>query len=138
MLKKNITYETFDGDEVTETFYFHMSRTELIDLEVGEEGGMQKALQKIIDEKNPEKLVKEFQKWILLSYGKKSDDGKSFIKSDELREAFKQTAAYDALFMELSTVDDAAVHFFQGIMPFKVDVPSEAPRAVAPPLPPTS
>ena len=52
-----------------------------------------------------------------MAYGIKSDDGKRFMKSDQLREEFSQTAAYDALFMELATNDDAAATFIKGVVP---------------------
>jgi hypothetical protein len=47
----------------------------------------------------------------------KSPDGKRFIKNDEMREEFQQTAAYSALFMELATDDKAAADFVNGIIP---------------------
>ena len=60
---------------------------------------------------------------ILKSYGEKSLDGKSFIKVDSegrpLSIAFSQTAAYDALFMELATDADKAAAFVNGILPKK-------------------
>ena len=117
MLKRDITYEDFDGEKVTETFYFNLTKTEIVELEVGYDGGLQAALQRIIKADDRKTLVAEFKKIVLLSYGKKSDDGKRFIKSDELREEFSQTAAYDSLFMELATNDDSAATFIKGIVP---------------------
>ncbi len=49
-----------------------------------------------------------------MAYGQKSDDGKRFIKSEQLREEFSQTAAYSTLFMELAMDDNAAVIFLEG------------------------
>ncbi len=68
---------------------------------------------------------------ILLSYGEKSADGKRFIKSDESREAFSQTAAFDTLFMELATEDEAASNFIKGILP--KDLSLEIEKAILPP-----
>jgi len=47
----------------------------------------------------------------------KSDDGKRFIKSPELRAEFEQTAAYDELFIELATDDKKLTDFFIGAFP---------------------
>lgn len=117
MLKREITYEDFDGNQVTDTFYFNLNRTELIELEVGYDGGLQAALLRIIESKDNKNLISEFKKIILQSYGVKSEDGKRFIKNDKVREEFTQTAAFDALFMELATKDDAAADFIKGVLP---------------------
>ncbi|MCC8097999.1 MAG: hypothetical protein LIO44_05490, partial [Eubacterium sp.] len=54
---------------------------------------------------------------ILKAYGEKSDDGRRYIKSDELSETFSQTNAYSELFIELSTDAEAAAAFVNGIIP---------------------
>jgi len=117
MLKRDITYEDFDGESVTESFYFNLTKTELIELEVGYKDGLQAAMQRIVKTSDRQALIAEFQKIILLSYGIKSEDGRRFVKSDQLREEFTQTPAYDSLFMELATDDGAAATFIQGILP---------------------
>lgn len=117
MLKRDITYEDFNGEKVTETFYFNLTKTEIVELELAYEGGLEAGINRIIEAENLKDLVAEFQKIVLMAYGEKSPDGKRFIKNDEMREAFSQTAAYDALFMELATNDDAAATFIKGIIP---------------------
>lgn len=117
MLKKEITYENFDGEEVTDTFYFNVSKPEIIELEVEIDGGFGKMMQRIVDANNTKLLVQEFKRIILLAYGVKSEDGKRFIKSDELREEFSQTAAYSELFMQLALDADAAGDFIKAILP---------------------
>lgn len=117
MLKREITYEDFNGDTVTEVFYFNLTKTELLELEVEQEGGLSATLQSIVETKDNRHIINEFKKIILMAYGEKTPDGKRFIKSDELREAFSQTAAYSALFMELATNENAAANFINGIVP---------------------
>ena len=131
MLKRDITYEDFDGESVTETFYFNLTKTELIELEVEHQEGLEATLRRIIRTKNNKQLIAEFKKLVLMAYGIRSEDGKRFIKNDELREEFAQTAAYDSLFMELATNDDSAATFIKGIVPKdfqkeleKTDVPA--------------
>lgn len=142
MLKRDITYENFNGEKITETFYFNLTKTELVQLEVGYQGGLQAAIQKIIAASDNKSLIEEFQKIILSAYGVKSEDGKRFIKNDELREEFSQTAAYDVLFMELALDEDAAAQFITGIVPsdFSKEIAAmsrrESETALAPPPPP--
>ena len=141
MLKRPIKYEDFNGDTVTEDFYFNLSKPELLELEVEIEGGFGQMLQTIVKSENVKALVKEFKRIIIMSYGIKSDDGRRFMKSDEIRTEFEQTAAYHTLFMELATDDKAAVKFLQGVLPkdmqgeIDTDVVKVAPL---PPTPPTS
>lgn len=117
MLKRNITYEDFDGNECTDVFYFNISKPELVDIEVGHEGGFESMIRRIEESKDNQALVNEFKRLVLLSYGQKSEDGKRFIKNDQLREEFLQTAAYNSLFMELAINDGAAAEFIKGILP---------------------
>lgn len=117
MLKKNITYTDYNGVERTETFYFNLSKAEIMEMELGTTGGLAEMIKKVIATKDVPSIMKIFKDLVLRSYGEKSDDGKRFIKSDELREAFSQTEAYSNLFMELSTNPDMAAEFVNGIIP---------------------
>lgn len=117
MLKKNITFEDFNGNNVNEDHYFHLSKSDLIELEVSHQGGLQAWITRIIETEDAKALIEEFQKLILASYGKKSEDGRRFIKNAELRDDFKSSPAYEELFMELVTDSDAAAEFVNGIVP---------------------
>lgn len=117
MLKKRIKYTDYDGNEREEDFYFNLSKAELIELELTTEGGLEQMIQKITDTRDVPKLIELFKRLILMSYGEKSENGKRFIKSKELSDAFAQTEAYSELFMELATDDKAASEFVNGIVP---------------------
>jgi hypothetical protein len=117
VLKKTITYEDFNGDTVTEDFYFHLSKAELVELEMSHEGGLSASLERIIAAQDNKSLITEFKNLLLLSYGKRSDDGRRFVKTQELRDEFVSTEAYSTLFMELVTDTDAAINFVQGVIP---------------------
>ena len=73
-------------------------------------------IQKVVDAKDNVSIIKIFKELILKAYGVKSDDGKRFIKSQQLSEEFAQTEAYSILFMELATNADAAAEFVNGIV----------------------
>lgn len=121
MLKKTITYTDYDDLERTEEFRFNLTKAELMDMELTTVGTFSKLMQKIIDEKDMVRLAKYFKELILKSYGVKSDDGKRFIKSPELSEAFSQTEAYSELYMELLGNSEYAVKFIQQVMPKDLD-----------------
>ena len=126
MLAKEIAYVDYNGNERKETFYFNLSKAELMEMELSTSGGWQQYMNRIIEAQNHVELVKIFKELILKSYGEKSDDGKRFIKSQELSTAFSQTEAYSNLFMELSTDANAAAAFANGIVPG--DVSEEAQK----------
>lgn len=117
MLKKSITYENFDGDMVTEDYYFHLSKADLIELEVSKEGGLQKWLETIVRANDGAQIMAEFKKIVLASVGQKSADGKRFIKTPEFREEFAASEAYSALFMEIVYDPSKAAEFVNGVVP---------------------
>ena len=117
MLKKTIKYKDFNGNEREEDFYFNLMQSEIAELELSTVGGFTESIQKIIQTQDGPEIIKQFKKIILKSYGEKSADGKRFIKSDELSEAFFFSFAYSELFMELATDDEAASAFINGIVP---------------------
>ena len=120
MLKKSITYTDLNGEEVTEDHFFHLSQAELVEMEMSEEGGMSEALKKIIEAEDGKQIIKQFKEIILGAYGKRSEDGRRFIKNQQLRDEFESSEAYSAFFMEMVTNTDAAIAFTNGIVPAKV------------------
>lgn len=117
MLKKPITFRNLDGETVTETHYFHLTEAEVIEAEYEIDGGLTTYIQRVVDAQNEREIIAVYKKLLLLAYGKRSEDGKRFIKNDELRLEFTQNPAYSALFMELATDHKAAAEFTNGIMP---------------------
>lgn len=117
MLKKTIQYEDFNGNTQEKVCYFHLAKSELVELEASRPKGFQAYMQKVIDEENGRELIGAFKELILLAYGKRSADGSSFNKSEELRDEFLGSPAYDALFMELVTDAEKATAFINGIIP---------------------
>lgn len=117
MIKKTIEYTDFEGNVRKEDFYFNFMESEIFELELGVDGGLSGALQRIIDRQDSPSIISNFKEIILAAYGEKSADGRRFIKSKELKDAFSQTEAFSKLFMELSFNDVAASEFINGIVP---------------------
>lgn len=128
MLKKTITYTDYNDVERTEDFYFNLSKAEIAEMELSTEGGFAEMIQRIVNAKDAAAIVDIFKKMILKAYGIKSDDGKRFMKSKEISEAFSQTEAYSQLFIELSTNADAGAAFVKGIMPADMVAAAEPNR----------
>lgn len=121
MIKRTFTYFDYDNNERTEEHLFHLSKAELIDMELSTVGGYKKLIENIIAAKDLPNLYKYFKELIHKSYGVKSPDGKRFIKKDEngrpLVDQFIDTEAYSMLIEELVTDSDKAAAFVNGIMP---------------------
>lgn len=117
MLKKTISYVDYDGNERTEDFYFNLTKAELLEMSLSTAGGLDKYIEKITKTQDTPKLIELFKDIIIRSYGVKSDDGKRFIKNQEITEEFTQTEAYSDLFMTLATDDKEAAEFLNGIIP---------------------
>lgn len=101
MFKRTISYEDFDGNQVTEVLLFNLSNPELMTLQASYPEGYAKHLESALEANDKKEVVKTLQNLILNSYGEKSSDGRRFIKSEEAKVNFEQSAAYDALFTEM-------------------------------------
>lgn len=126
MLKITKTYTDYNGVERTEDFYFNLTKAEIMEMEMSTTGGLAEMIKKIVDAKDAPAIIKIFKELILKAYGEKSADGKRFIKSQEISNAFAQTEAYSQIFMELATDSDAAAKFVNGIIPADIDTSKAA------------
>ena len=117
MLKKTITYTDLNGVERTEDFYFNLNKPEVIKMQTSVKGGYDAQLKGIANVLNGAAIMEFFENLIRKSYGEKSEDGRRFVKSDEISEAFMQTPAYEVLFEELVTDDKAGADFVNAVMP---------------------
>ena len=117
MIKWNIEFEDYNGQKIKEDFYFNLNKAELTEMQFRVNGAYSNFIERIMNERDVKKLGEEFKNLILNSYGVKSDDGRLFRKSQQLRDDFEQSAAYSVLFMELISDADKASKFVRGILP---------------------
>lgn len=121
MYKKEITYTNFDGEEVTETFYFNFTEAEATEFNLRQvDGGkpIENYVRALVEAKNYGELVRLFKELILATYGEKIDG--RFIKMKNgvrLADYFASTEAYSKLFTELATDDKAAAEFVNNVTP---------------------
>lgn len=127
MLKKTITYTDFFGEEVTETLYFNITKAELTrmmmeEMDFGEDAesnknGLAERLMRVGRSGKGKEIIAMFDWLIKKSYGVRSEDGRRFIKNDEVYQEFVQSAAYDAFWTDLIESTSSMEEFVTGIMP---------------------
>jgi hypothetical protein len=138
VLKKVITYKDFDGNAVTETHYFHLSKSELIEMELTAEGGSLAAnLKNIGDSADAKLILNTFRNLIGESYGERDPaNPKKFFKSAAKTEEFMTSLAFDELFTELMTSPTAAAEFVSGLIPSDIAEDPAVKKALDPPVEP--
>ena len=129
MLKKQVTYKDYDGNDKTTTLYFHLNKFEWLELETYTKGGLIENLKHAIETGNAKKTFDILKKIILRSYGEKDPETGSFEKSDDIAIRFSKTDAFSELFYELAYNEEAAQSFFMGLIP--VELRAEAEKKMA-------
>jgi transcriptional regulator NrdR family protein len=120
MLKKTVTYETFDGEKVTEDFYFNLTETELTDWSVSKSGGMVQFIKILLKTSDGAEMYKMIKDLVLKSYGIKSPDGKKFYKSDAIIKEFESSAAFSDIMTSIMKDEKSATDFIKGVIPKKL------------------
>jgi hypothetical protein len=130
MLKKIITYTNpFTNKEVTEEHYFHISKADLIEMQMENVNepevtdpttgrtleGFPAKLQRIINDKDGNEVLSVVKDMVRRAYGKK--EGDRFVRSKEIWEEFMSTEAWAQLYFELCTDAVAQADFMNGIFP---------------------
>lgn len=128
MVKKTITYvDPFTERQVTEDHYFHISKADLVEMEVEEHGakytnkdgealtGMQAHLQRIAESEDGPAVLKEFKAILRRGYGKKVGD--RFVKNTETWQEFEGSEAYSELIFQLLTNAGELAKFVSSILP---------------------
>jgi hypothetical protein len=126
VIKKTITYDNYNDESVTEDFYFSISKLEAIELEMEFEGGLEGHLGKLQETENGKDAYYLFKDVVLKAYGKKSLDGKRFIKDEESTKAFEQSNALGELIWGFLTNPTEGAQFIEGCLPAKLVAEAKA------------
>lgn len=131
MHKEVITYNDLNDVQRTEDFYFDLSKPEIIKMQASTKGGYDVQLRSIAASLDGAKIMDFFENFIAKSYGVKSEDGRRFMKSEEISRSFMETPAYEVLFEKLVTDDKYAADFVNAVMRSKgsATVPTAIPAA---------
>lgn len=116
MRKETITYTDYNNVTRTEDFFFNLNEAELTALQYGVDGGMKEMLERIVKSNDNKQIMACFHDLIAKSYGEKSPDGRRFIKSAELSEAFMQTEAYNELMLRFMTDANYSAEFINDVL----------------------
>lgn len=121
MFSKTFEYKGYDGNTHKETWWFNLSESELLKMELGSVGGINGLMNRMLREEHPEKVVDMFERIILGAVGERSADGRRFLKRNgAVAEDFRETPAYDQLFLELVASGEALTAFLKGAIPDEV------------------
>ena len=131
MHREIITYNDLNDVQRTEEFYFDLSKPEIVKMQASAKGGYDVQLRSIAASLDGAKIMDFFENFISKSYGVKSEDGRRFMKSEEISRSFMETPAYEVLFEKLVTDDKYAADFVNAVMRSKGGTP--APTAVTAP-----
>lgn len=132
MLKKTVTYVNYDGEEVTETLYFNLNQLEVTKIQAkyaknGED--LEAYAERITEAKDLETMIEFVETLVLSSYGEKSEDGKRFVKTKEIRENFEYSLAYAELMAVLLTNPQEAKEFGGSLITVRNSKPMPLPTA---------
>lgn len=134
MYEKKIKFKGYDGVEREQSFFFNLTKAELLDMQFEIQGGFVDRVKRIIEIKDQPTIIKIFKEIILKSYGEKDDDGIHFNKVDpvtgrRLVDRFIETEAYSNLYVELATNEKVAADFINNVIP--EDLAKEAENELA-------
>lgn len=130
MYKITKKYTDFNGVEKEEDFYFNLTKADILKMELSEEGGMDKRLQRLVKTQDMKEAIKVFEGLLLMSFGVKTDDGR-FVRNEEARQRFVSSAAYSEIYFDLATNPEEAQKFVEGVIP-KLDNTSSIPAPALP------
>lgn len=116
MFKDIIKYTDYNGIQREETFYFNLSRAELIEMELSTQAGVEEKIRLLIATKDNAQIMHTFKDLLLKSYGIKSEDGTRFIKSQQLRDEFEQSEAYSELLVKLLSDEQYQIKFINNLI----------------------
>lgn len=116
MLKKTLKYTDYEGNEVTEDLYFNLNKLEVTRMAARYGGDIEKHIEKVIAKQDLSEMMNVLEDLILSSYGVKSEDGKRFIKTKEIREDFEYSIAYSEIFSEILLNPEETKKFGMGLV----------------------
>lgn len=112
-----VTYESFDGEQVEEELYFHLSKSELTDMELRKYPLSLKLARVTSGNATGADAYDLMRDFIAASYGQRSEDGRRFIKDIKETESFMISPAFDALLDKLLEDENFTMKFMAGLFP---------------------
>lgn len=117
MFNKIIEYSDFDGNPVSNEFQFNMDKAEITEFGFSHGGDVQTYFKQVMKTEDTGALIGLFKDLLTRSVGRRSEDGRRFVKNQDIIDDFMQTGAYSAFFMDLVTHPETVSPFIVGIAP---------------------
>lgn len=119
MQKLTIQFENFDGEAVSEDLYFHLNIKELQAMEEWPVP-LTKRIADLTNTQDGKKAFELMRDIIEAAYGERSEDGKRFVKNEEVLKNFTQGLAYDEVIIKFIDGSMDLAKFIEGLLPKKV------------------
>lgn len=117
MITREVTYIDYNGDEQTEKYYFDLTVPEMLELSFSSAGDIQSTLERLSNSRKVGEIFNIIQTLIFKSVGVKSDDGKRFVKNEDVLNDFKQSRGYESFLMKMMQDTDYASKFIEQLIP---------------------
>lgn len=124
MFSKDVKYTDFNGKEQTEKLHFHMMVPEFADLEFNptfQGATLSEWVRDGMTSGNMVKIYTIFKLLIVNSYGRRSEDGATFMKREVWTDQFLNSMAYEEFFVWLVRDPKNAEKFWKAIVPEKIN-----------------
>lgn len=112
-----VKYVNFFGEEVEEKLHFHLSKGELMNMELQHTPLSVKIAAVTSGDASAMDSYKLLCEFVGAAYGERSEDGKRFFKDERSTKAFLSSPAFDALLDKLSDDPKFSNTFFAGLFP---------------------
>lgn len=119
MITKTITYEDFEGNQITKKFAFHLTRADFLEIQALV-GDLQDEMRKAQEGNDAVRLIDIIRTIVRISYGEKTVDDR-FIKfgkdGHRLGDDFIVSEAYSELLTDFITNENSLVEFVKNVLP---------------------
>lgn len=115
MISRTIKYVDYNGVEKVGTYWFNMSKADLMEMEMSNDGSWFERMKALINEQNSTAAWKMIQQFVDDSYGVKTEDGR-FDKDPENLKRFKQSEAYSVFIWGFVEHPEEFADFVNGIV----------------------
>lgn len=112
-----VKYTNFFGEEVEEQLHFHLSKSELMNMELQRTPLSAKIATVNGGDASPIDAYKLLCEFVGAAYGERSEDGKRFFKDERATKAFLASPAFDALLDKLGEDPKFSNKFLAGLFP---------------------
>ena len=119
MITIDVKAEDFEGQVFTESCQFHLNKVELTELNLKYDGGIVGEMKRIEADGDTAKMFDFIKQLMILGYGRKSDNGKTFIKTKEITDEFQYGVVMPECLIQLLEDESglAVFKFIRGMMP---------------------